>query len=380
MIMENKAKLVLSITLITLLGVFFFLLFPKFESDAGSLDAYFYMSRMDANLAGTSGPPDQTVEYILAFTPDSSFSSAGSVTITFPVADNGQWCRTAGSLTVAGVGSSTSAADQPGSTDWTINTALPGTLSASCTQGSSPSVDTITITGLTALTAGTTYGVRLSNGSSAGVLGTSSTTGHRTITVEVKQGSTIDATTFNVYIISGDQVVVSATVSGAPSVTCSISHSTRDLGTLYPGGSFVTSTAHTIGTSTSNAGYYWVAYGLGNGTTAGLRRTTSPHDLLESNASGTVVLTAGNSEGFGMTVSDPDGVGSAVVPSDFQTGTLGQFGGLGSGPSGARLILYQPDEQGSSETANIVYGARASTSATSGTYQETVTFVCGGYY
>ena len=81
-----------------------------------------------------------------------------------------------------------------------------------------------------------------------------------------------------------------------------------------------------------------------------------------------------------MTVSDPDTAGTAVVPANFQTGTLGQFGALDRTAAGARLILFQPDEQGSNENATITYGARASSAAVSGTYQETVTFVCGGYY
>jgi hypothetical protein len=212
------------------------------------------------------------------------------------------------------------------------------------------------------------------------VLGTSSTTGHRTITVEISEGVTIDSKAFNVYIIANDQVVVSATVSGAPSVTCQISTNTVSLGTLYPGGSFVTAT-HTIGTSSSNSGYYWAAYGEGDGSTdAGLYKSPSSPYLIASTGSTTIDLTGGNAEGFGMTVSDPDTAGTAVVPTDFQTGTLGQFGSLDRAAAGARLILYQPDEQGSNENSTITYGARASSAAVSGSYQETVTFVCGGYY
>jgi hypothetical protein len=267
-------------------------------------------------------------------------------------------------------------------TDWAIDSALPDTgtgLTAACTQGNdSTTVDTITITTVGALTSGTTYGVKLVK--STGVIGTSSTSGHRTITVEVTEGTTIDSGTFNVYLLSNDQVVVSATVSAAPSVTCQISTNTLDLGTLYPGGSFITG-AHTIGTSSSSSGYYWAVYGEGDGSTdAGLNKVAPSPYLIASTGSTTINLTGGNAEGFGLTASDPDTAGTAVVATTFQTGTLGQFGALDRAPAGAKLLLYQPDEQASNENSTITYGARASSSAVSGSYQETVTFVCGGYY
>ncbi len=377
--MKKKYSLPTIFSTILLTLFLFLVVFPSFKSNAGTLDGlYFYMSRMKANLDGSSG---QEVEYVLAFAPDQSFSSGGQVDIYFPISDGGEWCRNAGTLTVAGVAAS---AVDLGSTLYDIDSALPdsgGGLSASCTVGNgSSTVDTITISGLGALTGGTTYGVKISNGSSAGVIGTSSTTGLRTITVEVTQGSSIDSMAFSVYIISNDQVVVSATVSAAPSVNCTISTNTVDIGTLYPGGSFATAT-HTIGTSSSNAGYYWAAYGQGDGSAdAGLYKSSATTYLIASTGSTTIDLSGGNSEGFGMTVSDPDATGTATVPSNFQTGTLGQFGALDRAPAGARLILSQADEQASTENSTITYGARASSSAVSGSYSETVTFVCGGYY
>jgi hypothetical protein len=36
--------------------------------------------------------------------------------------------------------------------------------------------------------------------------------------------------------------------------------------------------------------------------------------------------------------------------------------------------------QATSENATITYGARAGSSAEAGTYSETITFICGGYY
>ena len=355
------------------------LVFPSFKSNAGALSAlYLYLSRIETNVAGST----ETLEIVLAIDTGQTIPTAGTVTLSFPDADDGLWCRTAGALTVTGVASS--AADQAG-TNWDIDAVLPasGTLAATCTQGSGPSsVDKITISNVGALTAGTTYGVKLANGSAAGVIGTDDTTGEHEVTVEAKSGATIDSSTFKVYLIANDTVVVSATVSSVPSVNCSISSNTVNLGSLYPGGSYATGT-HTITTSTSTttSGYYWAAYGEGDGSTdAGLYKSTATTDLLASTGSTTVVLTGVDSEGFGMTLSDPDAAGAAVVVTDFSDASPGTFGALDRAPAGAQLILYQNATQSSGEASTVTYGARAASAAQAGSYQESVTFVCGGYY
>ncbi|HQI92749.1 MAG TPA: hypothetical protein PLE98_01955, partial [Candidatus Dojkabacteria bacterium] len=354
-------------------------IFPSFKSNAGALTAvYLYLSRIEANVAGSA----ETLEIVLAIDTGQTIPAAGTITLYFPDADDGMWCRTAGALTVTAVDSSP--ADETG-TNWDIDVALPssGTLAATCVKGSGAgTVDTITITNVGALTAGTTYGVKLANGSTAGVIGTDDTAGEHEITVEAKSGATIDSSTFKVYLITNDTVVVSATVSSVPSVNCSISSNTVNLGSLYPGGSYATGT-HTITTSTSTttAGYYWAAYGEGDGSTdAGLYKSTATTDLLASTGSATIVLTGVDSEGFGMTLSDPDAAGAATVVADFSDASAGTFGALDRAPAGAQLILYQNANQSSGESSTVTYGARAASSAQAGSYQESVTFVCGGYY
>ncbi len=377
--MKKHIKLFPILTILIISVFSFAFLFPSFKSDAATLDAlYFFMSRMKADLDGST--PGEEVEYILAIAPNQNFDSGGTVTIFFPLADSAEWCRTATDLTATGI---TASAADLATTDFDIDAALTDTgsgLTAACTQGNgTTTVDTITISAVGVLTAATTYGVKIESGTT-GVIGTSSTTGLRTITVEVEQGTTLDSMAFSVYIIANDQVVVSATVSAAPSVNCSISTNTVDIGTLYPGGSFATAT-HTIGTSSSNSGYYWAVYGKGDSSTdAGLYKVPASPYLIASTGSTTIDLTGGNAEGFGMTASDPDTSGTAVVATTFQTGTLGQFGALDITPAGAKLLLSQPDEQASNENSTITYGARASSAAVSGSYSETVTFVCGGYY
>ena len=340
-----------------------------FTSHAATLaDAYLYLNRIKANQ--TSG-----IEYILAINTTSSFTSGTTVTIEFADNQDGGWCRTAGTLTATGVTSST--ANLSG-TDWNIDASLPGSLSANCSKGSTGTSDKITITGVGALTAGTTYGVKIVG--STGILGTYSTAGQHNVTVSVIKDALIDSMTFKIQTVSDDQVVVSATVAETPSVSCSISTNTVNLGTLYPGGNYSVAT-HTI-TSTATNGYYWAAYGTGNGSTgdAGLYKSTPTTYLIPSGSTSTLDLRVANSEGFGITLSDPDSTGPATVATNFVDTTLGVFGTLDRGTQGAKLILSKGAEAATNETSTITYGARAGTSAVAGSYQETVTYVCGGYF
>ncbi len=351
-----------------------------FKSNANSLTAvYFFLSRMATNINGSSG----TVVYTLAVAPNQSMSSGGTVTLTFPDADDSNWCRTTGSLTITALASSIA---DLSSTNWQIDSALPDSgsaLTATCTQGSgSNSADTITVSNVGALTGGTTYGFSIANGSAAGVVGTDDTSGTHTVTVKVQSGATIDSSTFDLYLVSTDTVTVSATVQAVPTVNCSISSTTVNLGTLFPGGAFA-STTNTITTSTSSttAGYYWSAYGTGDGSTdAGLYKSTATTYLIGSTGSGTINLNGLGTEGFGITVSDPDAGGAAVVPSDFSDSSSGVFGALDRSSANAQLILYQNGAQTSPDNATITYGGKAGSSAEAGSYTETVYFVCGGYY
>ena len=373
----KKSRLITGSVSVLLLTAFFILLSPAFTSKANALAAtYFFLSRIQANVNGTA---PNTVEYILAIDTAQTIPTAGTITISFPDNDDAMWCRTAGALTIAGVANS--AADLSATT-WAIDAVLPtsGTLTASCVQGSGASnVDKITISSVGALTAGTTYGVKLTNGSAAGIIGTDDTAGEHEITVEARNGATIDSGTFKVYLVTNDTVVVSATVSSVPSVNCTISSNAVNLGSLYPGGSYSTTT-HDISTSTSTTtnGYYWAAYGTGDGSTdAGLYKSTATTYLLPSTGSSTIDLTGVGAQGFGMTVSAPTG---ATVPADFSNASAGTFGALNILPSGAQLILYQDGSQSSLESATVTYGARAGSSAQAGSYSESVIFVCGGYY
>jgi hypothetical protein len=365
----------LSYILLIPLVVITLLLFPTQKSDAATLTAaYITLTRMQAGLDATAN-----LEIYIAFAPSGAVD-ASTITLQFPDGDDATWCRTAGTdLTVAGVTSTP--ADSTG--NYVVDAALPGTLAASCTQGTGlSSVDTITITGATALTAGTTYGVKVSNSGDLGTakLGTAATAGQKVVTLTVNDGTDPETKSFGINLVTNDQVAISATVVDVQTVTCTIGSNSVNLGNLYKGGSYVTG-SHTITTSTSSSagGYYWSVYGTGDGTTdAGLYKSTATTYLIASNnANPTVDISAPGSEGFGMNTSVPTG---AVGGTGFSGNSAGVFGSVGLNASEAELLLYQIGAQATSEDATITYGARAGASAEAGTYSETITFICGGYY
>ena len=342
-------------------------------TQAATLSAvYVFLSRLKINLNGTG---TQAVEMILAIDTSTAVGSGSTIKIEFPDAEDAKWCRSAGALTVTGV---TNSAADLASTNWSIDAALPttGTLAATCAQGGTGTVDTITISNVGALTAGTTYGVKISAGT--GTIGTDSTAGEHILNISVNAGGVpVDSKSIKIYLVNDDTVVVTATVADIASVSCSISSNSVNLGTLYPGGTYATG-SHTIGTSTTSNGYYWAVYGTGDGSTdAGLWSGTT---LIQSGPTATLDLASATVYGFGMTLSDPDGTDPATVTTNFVNTTPGIFGTIDRLYSGAKLVLYQNGIQASSEPSTVTYGAKAQPTAPAGNYTEYVYFICGGYY
>jgi hypothetical protein len=321
-----------------------------------------------------------TFETTATFTPQTD-----GIVLEFPDADDGEWCRTAGTdLVVTGV--DPAPADSTG--DFEVDAPLPGTLSGECTQGASGTSDRITIDGATELTAGQTYGVKIEEASTA-VLGTASSTGEHIVSLTVRDTSNIETKSFGISLVGDDTVTVSAEVVDVQTVTCELGATTANLGNLYKGGSFVT-TSHNISTYTSSSagGYYWAVYGYGNGTNqAGLQHTsqTGANTLIESDDPGspssTIDISTANTRGFGLNVDLLSATGVNIGTGfDDSVNSSGVFGSISFGPSNAELLLYQIGAQSTSESVSIIYGARANSDTVAGTYQETVTFVCGGYY
>lgn len=126
------------------------------------------------------------------------------VILTFPDADDGKWCATAGNDVIY------TACTEDGSNQ------LPGLPTARCTQGGVGTYDTIFVESVDNLTALTKYCLQVSDGPIA-KLGTPAATTTGVITVKTNNGAVdIDNGKLPVDIVINDQVVVTADVPGAP--------------------------------------------------------------------------------------------------------------------------------------------------------------------
>ncbi|MFH0968890.1 MAG: hypothetical protein V1804_00065 [Patescibacteria group bacterium] len=188
------------------------------ESQAATLTtARDYLTRQAENLQ--SGEIHE-----IQFTPATAVSGGAGlnkIIVVFPDGDDGTWCATAGTdLTESVAGLKDSA------------TALPGTtLAAKCVKGTgASSYDTITIEGVDDLTAGTTYAVKVSDGS-IGKLGTPANTTTGFIIVQTNNGSgTVDERPILVDILTTDQISVSAHVE--PTITFAITDTSLGFGAI----------------------------------------------------------------------------------------------------------------------------------------------------
>lgn len=351
----------LSTTLKILYTITVFSLLPFIVNAASFSQIYLYPSTISAN--------QENVEYIIAIKPSATTTTTGTLTITFTEEESQKYCKAAGTdLTVTAITS----------TPVGTTTALPGTLTGLCTSTTN-TTDTIVIEGITTLTSNTLYGVKISNGTTA-KLGTPSA-GPQKITITLSAGTRTDSNTFKTYFVGtngttigdSDTVTIKATVDPVPTISCNINTPTVNIGTIPKGGNYVTATGTISASTNARYGYYWAIYGKGNGTTAGLYKSTTPTHLISSyNDTGTINLAT--TTGFGIQASNQ----SATIGSNFSAGST-IFGSLGVGSSQAK-ILVSKGSTASEEITTLTLGAKASTSAEAGSYTETLTFICGGYY
>ncbi|MFH0804728.1 MAG: hypothetical protein V1916_00870 [Patescibacteria group bacterium] len=221
------------------------------------------------------------VSHNVAFTvPAGNTGTEAKVTVVFPNADDGLWCRTADVLTAAG--STTFAANE-----------LPGTLTAACVKGTDgSSYDTITISGVTNLTAATEYGVLITD-PGAGKLGTptTGTTGLVTVNTLTSGDAPIDSAQIALDIIANDQVAVAATVE--PTISVSLTSNSINLGVLSAS---LVSQDSTVSEVTTNAGngYTSTVYYSGTMSSGGGKN-------IADTAGGTIAI---GTEEFGVSTSE----------------------------------------------------------------------------
>jgi hypothetical protein len=285
-------------------------------ADAASLGTtYIRLNRLKAG---------QTTSFRLQFR--TVGSGATSVAINFNGADSTTWTGSSGVVNASQTAdSSTCAAD-------TGDTALPGSLSASGTGS------TLNITGVTALSATTTYCVDLTGASAV----TNATAGeyHPTVTV----GS--DSTTVAVRTISDDQVVITASVP--PTFNFVINGGNTDSFASNLSTASVVSTSGKNVTITTNASSGWIAWvkdlngSSGASTKGALKSATAGNYTIPTTNANTLgsashTLSTGSEDyGLGVTISTDASGGGTVHLDPAYDGTSTKAGVLD--PSNYRSI------------------------------------------
>ena len=272
------------VAVVSMLALAALLPWPRQDANAATMTVVRdYLNRQQAGI--TTG-----IQHDIFFTTIGAVSGGAGVNevrIIFPDADDADWCRTAGSLTVTGI------ANPTGGTE--TATTLPGTLAGTCAQGSGTGTaeanrDRLLITGVDNLSATTKYGFRVVG--NVAVLGTADSTGND-IQVEVRTHngtSQVDAGTLALSLITSDQVAVSATVT--PTLTVTLSGTTAALGTLSASNVNQAGVDTTVSTNASGGYISMVKY---NNT------LTSGSDTVPDTSGGTIA--AGTAE-FGASSSD----------------------------------------------------------------------------
>lgn len=303
--------------------------------------AYTRLSRQQADV--TSGIS------LTAFWKPASTATENKFQIIFPDADDGLWCRTAGSLTFATT--SIDSASDP--------TASAGT----CSQGSgASSYDTFNFT-TADLTPGTLYGVVITGNTA--VIGTASAGAHVT-TMKTRTSVPADIDTLDVALrtIADDQVSVSAAV--VPTLTVTLSTTTSvSLGTLDTSNVNQASMTSTVVTNAPNGYASTVLYDAT--LTSGVN--TIP------DATGGTIAPAGSE--FGASTDDSTSVDLAATSNSCASGT-GTYNATALTTS-AQVFASESSAQ-TSDVTTLCFVAGTSATQQAGTYTSTVTLVTTGKF
>jgi hypothetical protein len=202
-------------------------------------------------------------------------------------------------------------------------TSLPGTLTI--TGSNTASAKNITISGLTNLSATTTYCVDVDKTTTNDPV-TNPTAGLYSLTIEtLTSGSAqIDYTTIGTRVISDDQIIVTAVVP--PSFNFVLDANSTAFTSGLDSAAVIKTTARTV-TITTNATQGWVAWAkdLNTGLTSAAAGKT-----INSTTPGTAATLTTNTEGYvlGVDKTDAPGGGSVTVTTAY-IGTAGDNNGSG---------------------------------------------------
>lgn len=150
------------------------------------------------------------VDMLLLVTPEKDFDAGSALTIFFPVNQDEQWCKS-NDISLSAQGVSSSKINTEG---WQIDSALPGSLTAKCYQGTGPdSHDRVVISDIDALYANVSYAVKISGNVN---LSTGSVGGSNNIVVQLARGIISESVAYAIYLQSPDGVDVTAFISDDP--------------------------------------------------------------------------------------------------------------------------------------------------------------------
>ena len=287
---------------------------------------------------------------LTAFWTPTSTATENKFQIIFPDGDDGLWCRSNGSLTLATT--SIDSASDP--------TASAGT----CTAGTGPSsYDTFDFT-TTNLTPATLYGIVITG--STAVMGTAAAGAHVT-TLKTRTSAPADIDTLSVAatLNADDQVDVSATID--PTLTVTVTPlSSVSLGTLSSGAVNQISLTDAVVTNAPNG---YVSTVLFNNT------LTSGSNTIGTGGISGGTVSAGDDE-FGASTNDTTSVDLSTTSNSCASG---------AGPYNATTLLTTPQVFGSrsvagSATDTLCFTASVLVTQPAGTYTSTVTIVSTGKF
>jgi hypothetical protein len=283
-------------------------------------------------------------------------AGATSVVVDFNGADATTWSGSSGSVLTGA--NTTSVASCPGETS---ATALPGSLSAT---GSAS--HTMTITGVTALAATTSYCVDIT--SATGLTLPTAGEYHPTVTAGA------DSTTTAVRTISNDQVVVTATVP--PTFNLALSGNTDSFASNLSTGSVGITSGRTV-TVNTNAKNGWFAWAFDSAT--GLNSATASH-TIPSTTPGTGATLSAGTEGyaFGIT-SITQGSGGGTTSAAAAYSSNGTTTGSGLDSTIRQIASSNGTANGAVLTVKEL-AAISSTTQPASDYTDTITIIGAGYF
>lgn len=245
--------------------------------------------------------------------------------------------------------------------------ALPGTLTAA------GSGQVVTISGVSDLTAGTSYGVNIATG----ITNTSAGEYENTIATTTSGDVAIDSSNVAVRIISDDQIVLIATVP--PTFTFTVSGNSDTFTSDLSSSSVVSTTGKTV-TIATNADKGWIAWVKSTNVALSSATTGETIDTVGTvNAAPSTLSSGSNGYVLDTNLTTDSGTGTGTVTID------PEYNGTDTSSGGTLSTSFQPiaSADGTTNGDVITLIARATISAVKGAaddYTDTLTVVGAGNF